>query len=544
MNDEPMLNILQNMINIMECDNIVINNETHEVNILFDKSSKIFVNLIIKDNSLHELKNDFLTDHVIRLLKFNNLLQLNEENIFDFVQFVNDHVKILTYCTICSDKMTNNLHKKDNTVIFCNKCETKYMKLVTENTITELYKNDKIVLNMLILTAYACFKHPKRNDIFKPFPSFFESFESLEKKVKYSYENFGKLLNVISDCSDDYELFDKIGVNDYSFLKYIILTNITDLKSDILFAQETKNIFEQKIIMNIFEQHEVLTLQVRHNPLIDYKFNSDNPQYLFHGSTLSNWYSILRNGIKNFSRSHLMMNGAAHGNGVYLSDSLAVSHSYGGDRFCASNLYVIGVVQVLNDKKTYFKVPGIYVVPNDDEIVLRYIIILNDSARNLTFITKYFMEQRQYEVSRSCSSFINIRLKRILYDSDKINKLGKKYEWTSELTDDGKILIKSNDTYVTICITYFKDYPSSSPFIWVTETQKKFIDIHVMEKGGIIYKKLNNLEWKPSIKIHKIIKNIMGSISSEKIDKIVHSEKDAYENYLSMYAKKTEKQIL
>eukprot|EP00403_Amphidinium_massartii_P014715 CAMPEP_0178413588 /NCGR_PEP_ID=MMETSP0689_2-20121128/22604_1 /TAXON_ID=160604 /ORGANISM="Amphidinium massartii, Strain CS-259" /LENGTH=706 /DNA_ID=CAMNT_0020034863 /DNA_START=73 /DNA_END=2189 /DNA_ORIENTATION=- len=49
--------------------------------------------------------------------------------------------------------------------------------------------------------------------------------------------------------------------------------------------------------------------------------------FAFHGSTVENWHSILRNGLKNASATKLQMSGAKYGNGIYLAaDSLTSMH--------------------------------------------------------------------------------------------------------------------------------------------------------------------------------------------------------------------------
>jgi hypothetical protein len=45
----------------------------------------------------------------------------------------------------------------------------------------------------------------------------------------------------------------------------------------------------------------------------------------FHGSSIENWHSILRNGIKNMSGTAGQLNGAAYGNGVYISPTAGKS---------------------------------------------------------------------------------------------------------------------------------------------------------------------------------------------------------------------------
>jgi len=49
---------------------------------------------------------------------------------------------------------------------------------------------------------------------------------------------------------------------------------------------------------------------------------------LWHGSSLENWYSIFRNGLRNLSNSGMMTAGAAHGAGIYASNNLQTSYGY------------------------------------------------------------------------------------------------------------------------------------------------------------------------------------------------------------------------
>lgn len=64
--------------------------------------------------------------------------------------------------------------------------------------------------------------------------------------------------------------------------------------------------------------------------------------FAFHGSSIENWHSIMRNGLMNASGTKLqgkifliepililcIVNGAAYGNGIYLSPSSATSFGY------------------------------------------------------------------------------------------------------------------------------------------------------------------------------------------------------------------------
>ena len=54
--------------------------------------------------------------------------------------------------------------------------------------------------------------------------------------------------------------------------------------------------------------------------------------FAFHGSNVANWYSIMRNGLRSLSRTAMMANGAAYGEGVYLAANMSMSMGYTGSR--------------------------------------------------------------------------------------------------------------------------------------------------------------------------------------------------------------------
>lgn len=517
------MNFIKEIIYIMPTDNIILDEQNpDDIKVIFNIYGK---NKIIKLDINNKNNSCNLSNHVTRLLHINNLDNIDNYNAIDFITFINDYNDILSFCTCCGKKI-----KSLNKISSCDKCKNKYYKLVTDNIVTDFYKNDKIAFNMIILTAYTCSQHPKANDIFKPFPEMFESINDLNEKTKYKQNNFNDLLKLMEITLNDNDIYDKIGIDDYSFLKFIILTNNTDVRSDLLFDKQ-QNIFDQKDIKNIFEQNEIITFQVRQNQLFDNKFNTNYPQYLFHGSSLANWYSIMRNGLKVLSGTHLMTTGAAYGSGIYLSNTLNISYGYGHDRYSNSGLNVIGVVQVLNDKQSYCKTNSIYVVPNENEVILRYIIVLRNNIKDLSFITNYFITKRQQEVANSALSVSMIRVKRMIYDYNKINKLCKKYGCGIE-DDKDKYLIYNDN--IKLLIKYPYEYPSSPPFICIIKMNREIKGCNILEKGGIVNDKLLNSKWKSNTKLHRIIKNIICSVTDNIIKDIEYDYNEAYEEFYKM----------
>lgn len=488
---------------------------------------------ILPDGEIISVINNVLSDHVVRLLNIKKFNKVTSLNVFDIFSLFNN-MNLILQCTICSKKINsyNKINCCDNT-----ECRSKFVELVTDNSVTECYSYDKLVFNFLILTAYACLKHPKREYIFKPFPPNFNSLKELDQKLKYNSSNGKILFDVMKNITSDYELMEKIGIHDYSFLKFTINSNITNLRSDLLF-QKNENIFDEKHLENIFDHDDVICFKVDQDPMTNKKIEGVEHNYLFHGGTLSNWYSILRNGVKVYSGTEMQLNGQAHGPGVYLSDTMTMSFTYGTDRYCASTLCVYGVFQILHDKKTYFKSTNIYVVPNENELVLRYLIVIkqdkNLKTDVLTKINNYFMVQKQKEVKSAFNKYNEIRAKRISYDIDKIKKICDKLKWKidNNINDDfNKILIFDSDNEDNkICVSYSEDYPSTPPHIWIIKTNKQINNMDILSCGGIMNRKLSYKFWQTGTEIHKIIKSLIQSIISSPIviPAITYSEETSF----------------
>lgn len=478
---------------------------------------------ILSNGYIVSIIDNYLSDHVVRLLKLKNITKITQSNLFDLYSIL-DSLNLISVCTICGDPINSY-----GQVNCCSKtsCKCKYFELVTDNIITNCYKNDKITFDMLVLTAYACLKHPFRKDIFNPFPVNFKSFEDLDSKLKYKYENFKLLIDIVASSKSDYELFDKINIYDYSFLKFVISSNITNLKSDLLFSKNF-NIFSQTTIDNIFDTNQVISFVVDQDPMINKQFEGIPVNYLFHGSSLSHWFSILRNGIKVYSGTNMQLHGQARGPGVYLSNTMATSMSYGMDKHCASNLCVYGVFQVMKSKNNYCKGGTIYVVPDDKELVLRYVIVFNmaTNVKNpilLQQIDDYFMVKKETEIQKSSINYYNARAKRIAYDIGKITKICEKENWNViNFENTNQLMLEGNGT--KLCINYSLDYPSIPPHIWIMKTNKKIENQDLLNYGGFMNRTLSYKYWNTSTEIHKLIKIIIQSITNKTIQEKYYDE--------------------
>lgn len=62
--------------------------------------------------------------------------------------------------------------------------------------------------------------------------------------------------------------------------------------------------------------------------------------FAFHGSSIENWHSIIRNGLMNASGTDKQVNGAAYGSGIYMSP-----------RVCSTAFFFICVICPINSSK-------------------------------------------------------------------------------------------------------------------------------------------------------------------------------------------------
>lgn len=163
-----------------------------------------------------------------------------------------------------------------------------------------------------------------------------------------------------------------------------------------------------------------------HPNIIEYQFKYDPIKerlrdnisskrwYLFHGSSLSNWHSIIRNGIRNMSQTSLMSHGASIGNGVYLTNDLQTAAGYSDGR-----IKCVAVVELFEDPAKYQKNnSGVYVIPNDKLLIPRYLYKMKKIIMlKSTPVLDYYKKQKDASLSRK------VPARRIMYEMKDIGAI-------------------------------------------------------------------------------------------------------------------------
>jgi len=360
-------------------------------------------------------------------------------------------------CCICKKIINNSIYN------FCfETCLDDYCFLSEDNYLINKYKQNHLVFELLVNTAISCINSPKSDKIFYPSPSKL-SISQIKSNLPI---NFSKNLhNYFSSFRADKDIISNFSLQFYYFLKYIIITTNTNLiptklkdNSNLFLDEESKNIYEGNI------QFDVI-----HNPAKESEFKNIDLYYLFHGSSSGNWYSILRNGLKNYSNTNLMTNGAVHGSGIYLSDSLNFARGYSGKFHNSDEIFMVGVCQLKNDTTQYLKTKNIYTVQNENDLILRHIIILNNLNKNVESIEKYYTIDLKKEYAFSKNNIFKINNKRLVKEIEYIEKFSKKHNYNiiveSKLNPilqlNVNIFIEKlnkniiiNFTYINICKSY------------------------------------------------------------------------------------------
>jgi poly [ADP-ribose] polymerase 6/8 len=124
----------------------------------------------------------------------------------------------------------------------------------------------------------------------------------------------------LSGCSSDSDLCSVIGSDALGLLRWVVLSNRSYLMSlpPGLKLAEFESSAQFMTLMSSPESEEVFShLKALYGSM-----------YLWHGSPVDRWHSILRNGLKNATNTSLMRVGAALGPGIYLARGSGTSQGY------------------------------------------------------------------------------------------------------------------------------------------------------------------------------------------------------------------------
>lgn len=472
--------------------------------------------------------------------------------------------KIITtltnYCIICAEE----LEYLSTTFITCgsDSCQYESEEILMDNYVINSFRENAQISKFLLNTMHYALESDRREKIFEPFPAMFLKNKNIKlergKLSALTGQNIdenkdfaaidqiigGKLLDKyiseISISKSDIELAEKIGREAYSLIKFALKSNKTNLRQCLLvnnlkiieptvdsYRKQKKNVEYTNISDIELEQYEVI-----YHPSIEekFKYNARNlgTIYLFHGSNYANWYSIMRNGIKICSNTRLMTAGMAHGAGIYLSSDINISLGYtSGER------RILGIFEVINDVGKFSKSGFVYVVKDEQILLLRYIIVIpirgdvnmQDFANKINDkINRGIKEEKAIKSNKSNM----LRTKRLMNEYKRVretdqSKVGFYAElkekdnldiWSIFITNfeaDAQIkkdLAELGIKVIELEIIFPERYPVEPPFIRIVYPRFVYRTGHITSGGSICMEILTKSGWSSAYSMESLIIDI------------------------------------
>ena len=480
-------------------------------------------------------------DTNINNIHFSNILNsttlLNIHQIPELIEFI-IQLNLNNYCVVCQEK----LDFQSEQFVSCGKpnCLYKYEELIVGNAVIEKVKDDSEKCKFLLESAIDAIGCERKYDIFEPFPQHFLKYEidgiergTVSKLSGKNYDdaknftliaktlngiNIDTVIKLIKSAKTDIELSEILGKDLYILVRFILMSCKVDIsKNDDVLGLKSDKFKIYKITHPIDKEEEFKQIS-----------NKTQTSFIFHGSRWCNWYSILRNGLKNCSKTKLMTAGAAHGNGIYLSDDINLSFGYG----LSNDKSIVGVFELI-DKPKYHKSGTIYVVEDEKVLIQRYLLIIPSSHKN-----DFFKDINSIFNKTIHEDKINSSAK---YNKKSIAKIVREYQILSKMDPDKsnfridvnpnypfewKIFISKFDEKLPIAqdmkkfgigeieleIKFPENYPFSPPFLRIVSPRFMHLTGHIVANGAICNEVLTEKGWSPIFSIESLIVLITSEI--------------------------------
>ena len=371
------------------------NTESVEINYL-DEILKIkyLYNPIKHEINLTIESYNIISYHIKRLLETKKMLTIKfDDNIITEFLFVFGELveKYFNYCSICGIELKV---KGLNTLSCCENanCICASYQIVLDNKVLTSYKSDPNVFIFLLNILISGTTHPKGDLAYKPLPNIIgiNNMGDMKKLLDNEKDLLDekKITKILDECETDLDLLERTNNRVYSILKNAISNNYFSMSSrDNIDISKTIKKTSTSTSTNI---NGIKFIHINYSADIENKFTQKH--FLFHGSSISSWYPIVKNGLKVMSGTAMMANGAAHGNGIYFSDNFNMSYGYSG-RGIVGGMSVVGVFEVLEDPEKYKKTSGIYVISDDKIVLLRTLVLVSPGSHIPKDISNYFLKE-------------------------------------------------------------------------------------------------------------------------------------------------------
>lgn len=434
--------------------------------------------------------------------------------------------------------------------------------------IISFYKAHSDSLTLLAkLVANSLLAGERANRIYNPRPVYIKTISNNRINGKVLVEDIadqiGHMLTYLEtesakweDSTSERKLWER-GWMAYDILLCAI-TNFNQFHLEPI-ASPTSQLAESKKLKIYRVQYNDPAKTVKFDPLM-----TKTGHTAFHGSNIENWYSIFNNGLYVATGADVL-NGAAHGTGIYLSSTAEYSIGYCARRAHhkkspaendaddlesfvakATEMCIMGVFTVMDPLEKFQKSGNIHVVNDASLLCLRYLIISSDykfEGCHKGELDRFFVlggaaesAQKEKQLKMSRGSGRIMKELRDMTQADTVNNDDIKYEF--RYSDDNIMIwefdmLASNfmdsskpadspeqpDLYkdclamrvdrIKFEIRLPEDYPFSPPFVRIVSPRFQQMTGYVTYGGSICFELLTKGGWVAAMSVVKVMIAVM-----------------------------------
>lgn len=294
------------------------------------------------------------------------------------------------FCVLCDNPHIFNTDMINRTVCIRPLCCFSYQQLGVAKDIINVLSSSIDVIDLLIKFTKSTIKSSRRDIIFDPFPTITDDEDPNKLILDPNNPDYEKCSNILSNLPNNIKDIINQDMNDFSEIQNFLSTDCYNVLKWIISSNRSHivklNPGEYIKTLNTTEQY----LMLSQPPEKEQKFKELKEQYgstfVFHGSPFINWHAIVRKGLKNASGTKLQINGAAYGNGIYLSTSFQLSFGYSkGNRYSTvnnsstnnddndDNYVCIAICEVIDHEIK--KSGSIWVIADEDKVCTRFLLV-------------------------------------------------------------------------------------------------------------------------------------------------------------------------
>lgn len=240
------------------------------------------------------------------------------------LELVEAFLDLSDHCCVCRALLTEPGIKPtpcDNEL-----CRFSYQELGVGSDVYREIKRDPPAAD-LVYTMFAC---AIDTQYLIPAPSGYT-----KQDLKSIVNKTPSMEHILGTCKTDKEIAQSFGEDVLSLLRWVLLTN----RSQFMSLQKKLEIEEFKK----YTKYQFLVLSS--TPEKEEKFrelqSTYGSFYLWHGSDVSRWHAIFRNGLKNMSNTPGQANGAVYGEGIYFApeSNTSVGYSRNGENGYKNSMF-------------------------------------------------------------------------------------------------------------------------------------------------------------------------------------------------------------